>query len=143
MTPARITVIPNGLDPEIFHVLTSAKRDAKREALDIPVGGTVLWFVGRFVEKKGLAILKELAHDFADCVWIFAGEGPIVPAAWALANVRVALANTRVTLANVRVLPANVRVALDGSAFFSLRRLAFSKMSFDPLKVSSCFGSDY
>jgi glycosyltransferase involved in cell wall biosynthesis len=86
---SRPRVIPNGLDPEIFHVLTRAKRDAKREALDIPVGGTVLLFVGRFVEKKGLAILKELAHDFADCVWIFAGEGPILPAAWTLANVRV------------------------------------------------------
>lgn len=82
-------VIPNGLDTEIFHELTHDRREAKRMELDIPAGRTVLLFVGRFVEKKGLGILKQLAYEFADCIWIFAGEGPIDPATWALPNVRV------------------------------------------------------
>lgn len=82
-------VIPNGLDPDIFNELTPANREATRATLDIPAGHTVLLFVGRFVEKKGLGILKELAHEFADCLWFFAGEGPIDPASWRLPNVRV------------------------------------------------------
>ncbi len=82
-------VIPNGLDPAIFNELTSENRELTRATLDIPSGQTVLLFVGRFVEKKGLGILKELAREFSDCRWIFVGEGPIDPTSWTLPNVRV------------------------------------------------------
>lgn len=45
-------------------------------------------FVGRFVEKKGLHIIKALAAQFADVDWVLAGAGPIGPTTWRLANVR-------------------------------------------------------
>lgn len=47
----------------------------------------MLLFVGRFVEKKGLPLLKELARRFPDCAWAFVGWGPDDPALWGLPNV--------------------------------------------------------
>jgi len=46
-------------------------------------------FVGRFVAKKGLSILHALACARPDLTILMAGAGPIDPAAWGLANVRV------------------------------------------------------
>jgi glycosyltransferase involved in cell wall biosynthesis len=48
-----------------------------------------LLFVGRFVEKKGLALLRDLAQRMPDTQWVLAGWGPLDPESWALPNVRV------------------------------------------------------
>lgn len=80
--------LPNGVDTEIFTARGEIAKDAEimlaREA-----GKRVLLFVGRFVEKKGLNILRDLARDFPDELWVFAGHGPIDPASWGLSNVLV------------------------------------------------------
>jgi glycosyltransferase involved in cell wall biosynthesis len=49
----------------------------------------MMLFVGRFVEKKGLHLLREIARRTSSWRWTMAGEGPIDPAAWGLANVHV------------------------------------------------------
>ena len=49
----------------------------------------MLIFAGRFVEKKGLPLLRRLAERMPGAVWLFAGWGPLDPGAWGLANVRV------------------------------------------------------
>lgn len=52
-------------------------------------GRRVFLFVGRFVEKKGLNILRELAGAYPDDLWIFAGRGPLDPAEWGMSNILV------------------------------------------------------
>jgi glycosyltransferase involved in cell wall biosynthesis len=46
-------------------------------------------FVGRFIEKKGLNLLRGLATAFPDVLWIFAGHGPLDPRRWGLSNIHL------------------------------------------------------
>lgn len=79
---------PNGVDTDIF-CETGPTPDHPAIA-DARCGGNrVLLFVGRFVEKKGLSVLRELAGAFPNDLWIFAGHGPLDPAQWELPNVLV------------------------------------------------------
>lgn len=59
----------------------------------------VFLFVGRFVEKKGLQLLRELATAFPEDLWIFAGRGPLDPGAWNMANVLVVRGQSGIGLA--------------------------------------------
>lgn len=72
----------NGVDGTAFHVGSSC-----RASFGLPERGTVAAFVGRFVEKKGLAVLKTLAANRPDIVFAMAGSGPIAPDGWAMPNV--------------------------------------------------------
>jgi glycosyltransferase involved in cell wall biosynthesis len=45
-------------------------------------------FAGRFVEKKGLHLIREAATRFGDVEFLLCGAGPIDPDSWSLANVR-------------------------------------------------------
>lgn len=70
----------NGVDGAVFSRLGPAAEglpQAKRRVL----------FVGRFVEKKGLAVLREVAAMRPDTCFLLAGAGPIRPADWGLPNV--------------------------------------------------------
>lgn len=64
-------------------------RSATRASLQLPAGGPVVAFVGRFVEKKGLHIIERIARSRPDLAFAMAGWGPINPRAWALPNVHV------------------------------------------------------
>ncbi len=90
--------IPNGVDTAVFHpegqvaddpAIVAARRSGRR----------VLLFVGRFVEKKGLPMLRELAAAFAQDLWVFAGHGPLDPGTWNMANVLVVRGKTGFGLA--------------------------------------------
>jgi starch synthase len=70
----------NGVDSAVFRPIGEA-------APDLPPGKRHILFVGRFVEKKGLSVLRELAMLRPDLTIITAGDGPIRPAAWGLRNV--------------------------------------------------------
>jgi glycosyltransferase involved in cell wall biosynthesis len=81
----------NGVDSAVFRPDPCAEvRRQERKALGIAEDARLMLFVGRFVEKKGLHILAELARARADLVFVFAGRGPIDPEGWGLPNVRVA-----------------------------------------------------
>lgn len=82
-------VIPNGVDTALFQPADMAKRAALRAKLGVTSEKPLLLFVGRFVEKKGVPILEELAASFTHCQWILVGCGPLDPAAWGLPNVCV------------------------------------------------------
>lgn len=90
--------IPNGVDTNIFFPNGPIAEDqpiiATRAA-----GKRVFLFVGRFVEKKGLPVLRQLAAMLPDDLWILAGHGEIDPAAWCLPNVRVVRGKTGIELA--------------------------------------------
>ena len=84
------TLIPNGVDTNVFFPADEKKRFAIRQELGLSDTKPLFLFVGRFVEKKGLHILRELASQFSSVNWIFAGWGrDLDPENWKLSNVTV------------------------------------------------------
>jgi glycosyltransferase involved in cell wall biosynthesis len=81
--------VANGVDTDLFIPPGAAQRAALRARLGVRDARPLLLFAGRFVEKKGLALLHRLAERMPDVDWLFAGWGPLDPGAWGLAHVRV------------------------------------------------------
>lgn len=65
-------LIPNGVDHEMFRPEPRAENQK---------GALSFLFVGRFVEKKGIHLLKSSLH-IPGTHWAFAGKGPLDPATW-------------------------------------------------------------
>lgn len=82
-------LVANGVDTSVFHPPSEAKRSSLRREFGAGPATPLLLFVGRFVEKKGLPALRLLADRMPEARWMFAGWGPLDPAAWALPNVAV------------------------------------------------------
>jgi glycosyltransferase involved in cell wall biosynthesis len=80
--------IPNGVATALFRPADNDQRQRLRGELGLPINKRIMLFVGRFVEKKGLPILRLLAERFPECEWIFIGWGPDKPTGWGLRNVR-------------------------------------------------------
>ncbi len=87
VTIQRSELIANGVDLKLFNVNDTA-RHSIRQQLGIAPDQTALLFVGRFVEKKGLPIVRTLAERHPECTWLMIGAGPLNPSAWNLPNVR-------------------------------------------------------
>ncbi len=96
----RPLVIFNGVDASVF---TPAKDEAEiaavRRRLKLPTDVPVALFVGRFVEKKGLAIIERLARARPEILFVFAGWGALDPSQWGLPNARVFSALSGASLA--------------------------------------------
>jgi glycosyltransferase involved in cell wall biosynthesis len=82
-------LIFNGVDTEVFRPASEEERDGARRRFGFAPDERVALFVGRFVEKKGVALLGKTAAARPDITFAFAGWGLLDPAAWGLANVRV------------------------------------------------------
>lgn len=92
----------NGVDNGLFHCPQAGDRDAAQVEFGLfGSAGLRLLFVGRFVEKKGLAALRELAINRPDCEFVLVGDGPINPASWGLPNVTMLGRRTRQELARL------------------------------------------
>lgn len=78
----------NGVDIATFHVSEPGERTALRAGHGFDTARTFL-FVGRFVPKKGLAVIEMLARARSDWRFVLVGRGPIDPTRWELANVQV------------------------------------------------------
>lgn len=90
----------NGVDHALFRAPDPGERVALKQRLGL--GDRLqLLFVGRFVEKKGLAVLRALAVLRPDWDFLVAGGGPVDPRAWGLPNVRVLGRKTRSELADL------------------------------------------
>jgi glycosyltransferase involved in cell wall biosynthesis len=83
-------LIFNGVDTKLFRPPLSAERSAARRELGIEQNRQVVLFVGRFVRKKGLHIIRQLVPKFPDVQWILVGQGPERPETWLCSKVRVA-----------------------------------------------------
>jgi len=81
-------LIFNGVDTDLFQPLRGDRRIVRRD-LGLPIDSPMALFVGRFVEKKGLPLLAELARRRPEITWVFAGSGPDDPRHWNLPNVTV------------------------------------------------------
>ena len=79
----------NGVDSSLFAPISKGERRAARLSLDLDPDRPVVLFVGRFVEKKGLDHVRQMARCRPEWNWVLAGWGPIGPATWQLPNVRV------------------------------------------------------
>jgi phosphatidylinositol alpha-1,6-mannosyltransferase len=76
-------VIPNGVDLAVFG-------EKNGEEIQSSNNSPSLLFVGRFTQKKGLALIRELAAARPEWAWTLIGSaGEIDPAAWGLGNVTV------------------------------------------------------
>lgn len=80
----------NGVDTEMFRPLGEGEnKEAIRDSLGLPREGRVALFVGRFVEKKGISVMKHMVDQRPEWTWAFAGRGPLDPGSWKAPNVRV------------------------------------------------------
>lgn len=85
---AKPALLFNGIDPSRLRPADAEERAALRAGLDVAPNEKLVLFVGRLVEKKGLACVRELALRCREHCFLLAGSGPIDPSAWGLANVR-------------------------------------------------------
>lgn len=83
-------LVQNGVDTQRFRPATAEERRAHRMSVGVAPDKPLLLFLGRFVEKKGLPVLRELAQRLPYAHWLFAGWGPLDPAGWRLPNASVA-----------------------------------------------------
>jgi glycosyltransferase involved in cell wall biosynthesis len=80
----------NGVDTDLFHPPQDrGTKTALRKRFALPEQEPVALFVGRFVEKKGLKLLRRMAAAAPQVMWALAGWGPIGPTGWGLPNVKV------------------------------------------------------
>lgn len=112
MSAGKDAFIWNGCDTELFHPAARGEAEALRAELGLPVAGVLALFVGRFIEKKGLGLLRRLAAENPQVHFLFVGTGPMDPRKWDLANVQVRPAMAQAELArfyragDVLLLPA-------------------------------------
>ena len=106
-------IIFNGVDTQRFTPVRNAVSIAHdRRLLGLRAKSSVVLFSGRFVERKGLKIIRGLAESMPDVDFLLAGWGPIDPASWQLANVFTTVADTAAEmksiydLADLMILPS-------------------------------------
>jgi glycosyltransferase involved in cell wall biosynthesis len=89
LRPGRAFVEFNGVDSQLFHPGGESGHSAARLDLGLHNVEPVAIFVGRFVRKKGLNLIHQLAAQMPNVTWLLAGSGPENPETWALPNVKV------------------------------------------------------
>jgi glycosyltransferase involved in cell wall biosynthesis len=83
-------IIFNGVDTEMYRPMKDAETLASlRRSYGLAETSTVILFVGRFVAKKGIPVMKYMVEMRPEWTWVFAGWGPLDPSSWNAANVRV------------------------------------------------------
>jgi glycosyltransferase involved in cell wall biosynthesis len=76
VSPARITLVPHGIDVSKFPRRTAAAREAARAELGLPLGATVALFVGRFDYPKNEAWMLDVAAASPELRVLLVGGGP-------------------------------------------------------------------
>ncbi len=75
--PAKITVIPNGVDTDLF---VPGSKEAARDRLQLPGDSLLVLFTGSLTVRKGVDILvrafKPLAARYPNARLVLVGEGP-------------------------------------------------------------------
>ncbi len=82
-------ILFNGINAHRHHLPSRDETIAAKRQFGFSTDRPTLLFVGRFVEKKGMAIVREIATALPGHDFVLAGAGPINPDDWKLQNVRV------------------------------------------------------
>jgi len=83
-------LIESGVDTDLFKPASEAERLAYRERLGVKGEQPLLVFVGRFVEKKGIKLIRPVIEAHPGWSWLFIGRsGDVDPQSWNLPNLRV------------------------------------------------------
>lgn len=85
----RLVMTPAGIDPHDFFFVPEAERQALRAKWRLAGTRLQVLFVGRFYEKKGLPLLRDIAAGCPEADFTLVGQGPLDPNGWGLPNVRV------------------------------------------------------
>ena len=81
-------IIYCGINTNLFRPLNKSESVSTiRSKYGLPEERPIALFVGRFVRKKGLLAIRQMAALRPDLVWLLAGWGPIDPGEWGLDNV--------------------------------------------------------
>lgn len=97
-TSPRFHYVANGVDPEIFHP-GGGEPHLARAALGLDPDRPLMLFVGRFVAKKRLPLVREMALLRPHWQWCVIGHGPEQLQVAGLPNVRVLPPMAQVDLA--------------------------------------------
>jgi glycosyltransferase involved in cell wall biosynthesis len=74
---AHTSAFPIGIDTTLFHPPSEEERSAARKSFGLSAEANVVLFVGRLVEKKGLAIALEVCRQLPRVRLVVAGDGPL------------------------------------------------------------------
>lgn len=96
-------LIPNGVDRGIFYPPQVEERALTRAQLGFSANDILLIFVGRFAQKKGLGLIREIAQARPNFNWILIGRDELDPRTWKLPNVQVIPPQPQVVLRNYYV----------------------------------------
>lgn len=84
-----VKFIPNGIDHTMFYRESEGNRHMNRDRLGYSEKQNIALFVGRFTEKKGLNLIRQIAHSRPNLFWLIIGRGDLDPNTWSLPNVKV------------------------------------------------------
>ena len=85
----KTALIPNGVNQQIFYPAGVKEKQAIRNKLGFAADDCLLLFIGRYTQKKGIHIIKEIARSRPHYKWIIIGRGESDIPNWNLPNVRV------------------------------------------------------
>lgn len=81
--------LPNGVDHNLFFPPQHKERVRHRAQLGIHSSQKILLFIGRFMQNKGIRLVREIAQARPNYHWLIIGSGEIDPNVWKLPNVYV------------------------------------------------------
>jgi glycosyltransferase involved in cell wall biosynthesis len=73
---AKVQVLPNGVNEELFH---PRDREAARRQCGLPLDRPIIAFLGQFIERKGPLRVMEAIRARPDIGAVFLGHGPQAP----------------------------------------------------------------
>lgn len=72
----KITVVPNGVDTEVFRPATPEEKMQARRALGLPASAFIAGGLGRLAPEKNFRVLVDVARRCPDLVFVVGGSGP-------------------------------------------------------------------
>ena len=85
----RTSLIHNGINREIFYPSGTKERESIRAKLGYAKNDILLLFIGRFTQKKGIHLIRDIARNCPNYHWIMIGSGEIDLLGRDLPNVRI------------------------------------------------------